>query len=213
MYSAAKAMAYYNIDSTTWPALAGRCQPRRMACGDPRRADCGQSPLPPTAPSTQRSPSSARRHAQHRCATSPTFRPRCSNSPRCQARDGESVTVAWDAPGGAAATSMYTLQHRADGDAAWTTASTAIKAELARKRNLDPDKRHAFRIRPTPPPDGGGVGGVYAFSRACEPIALPKLAPFWRSTLGGKLVDAKGAQSSVASLAGKIILVLASASW
>jgi hypothetical protein len=63
-------------------------------------------------------------------------------TPKLLERTHGAVTVAW--PAAPHSDARYELQLQKDGEE-WATLSDSLSTNLARKRNLDPSSRYAFR--------------------------------------------------------------------
>ena len=133
------------------------------------------------------------------------------------------LTVTWtkpdatDLPRGCTSVASYELQIREAQESSWTTVSTSLKGNAARKRNLSTDGKYTFRVRPsTFEGDAGGGAEKWYFSppNATEFQPMPPTHSFFGEIFGQKLLCPGGGSScGLERLAGKVIGVYFSASW
>ena len=115
----------------------------------------------------------------------------------------------------------YELQIREAKEAAWTTVSTSLKGTAARKRNLDPEGRYTFRVRPVMREGEEGAPfapGEWYFSppNAPEFKPTPPTHPLFAELFGPTLLLPGKQERSTCGLdrlAGKVVGVYFSASW
>jgi len=126
--------------------------------------------------------------------------------------DGSSATVRWAGGAGGPFALQYALA--GDGDALkhngggpWTLAAASIAGDTARKKNLRPGRRYSWRVKPSSAPNA-------LWSRASPPTLVPLPHPFMARVFGKALEDNRGgARPADVALAGRLVVVVASASW
>ena len=94
-----------------------------------------------------------------------------------------------------------------NGGGPWVLAAARINGHVAKKKNLKSGKRYSWRVKMSDAPN-------CAWSRASDEYQMPVPSPFMPRAFGEFLADKGGAQRPTGvALAGRIVAVLASASW